>query len=123
MKGFVVQELQGTDVVAFSVLDKYLNYDISEPLKAQLREAVAEWQSRGCRHFVLDLGKVSIVDSCGVGVLISLHNTVKASGGELFLVRLTPFIHKILRMMHLESYFQVGETEDEVLQEIGVRKA
>ena len=42
MKGFVVQELHGSDVVGFTVLDKYLNYDISEPLKAQLREAVAE---------------------------------------------------------------------------------
>jgi anti-anti-sigma factor len=92
---------------------RYLNYDVADELKALLRTRAQELLDGGQRRFVLDLGEVSIVDSCGVGLMIGLHNQVKAAGGELWLVGVTQFLQKILRMMHLDQYFHVAESESE----------
>ena len=60
-------------VLAIEIHAKYLNYDISDSLKLQLREAVQQEIDQGVRHYVLDLSRVSIVDSCGVGLMIGLQ--------------------------------------------------
>jgi anti-anti-sigma factor len=121
VKGFSIRELQGSAVVGITLLDKYLNYDIADSLKAHLKDAVSEWQGRGCRHFCFDLSNVSIIDSCGVSVMIALHNSILGSGGQCYLAHLTPFIRRILRMMHLDGYFRVCESEEEVLELAGGR--
>lgn len=121
MKGFSIRELHKTDVVGITLLDKYLNYDIADALKAQLKDVITEWQGRGCRHFCFDLSNVSIIDSCGVSVMIALHNTIIGTGSQCYLAHLTPFIRRILRMMHLDGYFRVCESEDQVLELAGAR--
>lgn len=93
---------------------KYLNYDISDELKALLRDAVQARLDAGVRCFVLDLGKVSIVDSCGVGLMIGLHNHVQGAGGTLWLTGITHFLQKIFRMMHLDQFFQVAASQQDV---------
>src|SRR5688572_32139360 len=87
---------------------RYLNYDVADELKAVLRARTQELLDGGRRHYVLELAEVSIVDSCGVGMMIGLHNQIHAAGGALWLVGVTQFLQKILRMMHLDQYFQVA---------------
>ncbi len=100
--------------VSVEITAKYLNYDISDGLKARLRETVQEKLDRGVRYFVMDLTKVSIVDSCGVGLMIGIHNLVQEKEGVLYLTGITRFLEKIFRMMHLDQYFNVVSTEEEV---------
>ena len=50
MKGFSIRELHKNEVVGITLLDKYLNYDIADGLKSQLKDVIAEWQGRGCRQ-------------------------------------------------------------------------
>ena len=94
---------------------RYLNYDVADELKAVLRERTQELLDGGRRHFVLELAEVSIVDSCGVGLMIGLHNQIHATGASLWLVGVSQFLQKILRMMHLDQYFQVAASEADVL--------
>jgi anti-anti-sigma factor len=93
---------------------RYLNYDVADELKAVLRTRTQELLDGGQRHYVLELAEVSIVDSCGVGLMIGLHNQIHAAGGTLWLVGVTQFLQKILRMMHLDQYFQVAVSEADV---------
>jgi len=93
---------------------RYLNYDVADELKAVLRTRTQELLDGGQRHYVLELAEVSIVDSCGVGLMIGLHNQIHAAGGGLWLVGVTQFLQKILRMMHLDQYFQLAASEADV---------
>jgi anti-anti-sigma factor len=102
---------------------RYLNYDVADELKAVLRTRTQELQDSGRRHFVLELAEVSIVDSCGVGLMIGLHNQIHAAGGSLWLVGVTQFLQKILRMMHLDQYFQVAASEADVLARLATTAA
>jgi len=102
---------------------RYLNYDVADALKAVLRTRTQELLDGGQRHFVLELSEVSIVDSCGVGLMIGLHNQIHAATGALWLVGVTQFLQKILRMMHLDQYFQVAATEAAVLARLATPAA
>ena len=102
--------------VTLEVQAKYLNYDVSDNLKLRMREIVQDHMDAGVRFFVLDLTRVSIVDSCGVGLMIALHNMVRDQGSRLYLTGITHFLEKIFRMMHLDQYFNV------VTNEAGVRE-
>ena len=110
-----VERSWGEDqILSLEIHAKYLNYDISDGLKVRLRETVQHHLDQGVRHFVMDLSKVSIVDSCGVGLMIGLHNLIRDRQGTLYLTGITHFLEKIFRMMHLDQYFQVVESEQEV---------
>jgi anti-sigma B factor antagonist len=111
---YSVREWGDGRVVTLQIHSKYLNYDVSDGLKSTLRGIVQERLDKGTRGFVLDLSKVSIVDSCGVGLMIGLHNLVQGAGGSLWLTGITHFLQKIFRMMHLDQYFQVAASEQDV---------
>lgn len=103
-------------VVVFEVQAKYLNYDISDGLKLQLCEEVDRRIANGASVFLLDLAKVSIVDSCGVGLMIGLHQFAQERGGRLHLCGITSFLAKIFRMMHLDQHFHTVESLEELRQ-------
>jgi anti-anti-sigma factor len=111
---YTVREWTDGRAVTLQIHSKYLNYDVSDGLKATLRDVVQARLDRGVKGFVLDLSKVSIVDSCGVGLMIGLHNLVQGAGGSLWLTGITHFLQKIFRMMHLDQYFHVAASEQDV---------
>ena len=54
------------------------------------------------------------MDSCGVGLMIGIHNLIRDRDSTLYLTGITHFLEKIFRMMHLDQYFHVVKSEDEV---------
>lgn len=111
---FSVEASDDPRVVTVVIQAKYLNYDMSDGLKLRLREAVQEYLDQGTQFFVLDLQNVSIVDSCGVGLMIGVHNLIRDHDATLYLTGITHFLEKIFRMMHLDQYFHVVRDSDEV---------
>lgn len=101
-------------ILTLEIQAKYLNYDVSDGLKVQLRELVQDRMGKGVRHFIFNLSQVSIVDSCGVGLMIGLHNLVREHSGTLYLTGITHFLEKIFRMMHLDQYFNIVADENQV---------
>ncbi len=120
---YIVRDWPLGPAATIQILCKYLNYDVADELKASLRPVVQQKLDAGGRTLVLDLEKVSIVDSCGVGLMIGLHNQVQAAGGTLWLVGITHFLQKIFQMMHLDEYFHVAATEDDVRKQVPARVA
>jgi anti-anti-sigma factor len=47
------------------------------PLRSKMREMVGA----GVRHLTVDLAKVQMVDSAGLGLLMSAHNSLRKTGG------------------------------------------
>ena len=111
---YTMHEWDDGRIVTIQIQAMYLNYDISDGLKLRLRESVQDYLEAGVQFFVLDLSKVSIVDSCGVGLMIGVHNLIRDRDSTLYLTGITHFLEKIFRMMHLDQYFHVVKSEDEV---------
>ena len=53
---------------------------------------------------VVDLENVKVIDSIGLGVLISARNHLKKSGGELVVTNVSKEICQLLKQMHLDRH-------------------
>lgn len=80
-----------------------------------LREAVQEVLNAGATKILVGLGKVTTIDSSGVGELVSALTTVTNRGGKLKLVNLPPKVNDILQITHLITVFEVFENENDAI--------
>ena len=76
-----------------------------------LRDVVNDVVARGRTRIVIDLGDVTYIDSCGLGVLIAKLVSVRNKGGDLKLARVSPRSHRLLEICKLEGIFQTYESE------------
>ena len=64
---------------------------------------------------VLDLEKVSLCDSSGLGDLLTALGTVTAKGGDLKLLNLSEKIQALLDLTKLNTVFDIHTSEEEAL--------
>ena len=79
----------------------------------RMREAVDKALADGRKKLIVDLGKVSFMDSSGVGELVGCFTTVMNRGGKLKLLNLTKKINDLLQVTQLITVFDCYQ--DEVL--------
>jgi anti-anti-sigma factor len=63
------------------------------------------------RHLVLNLESLDYIDSSGIGALVNTLQESRAAGGDTVLVNPSPFVTKMLKMVHLLKLFQVYDSE------------
>jgi anti-anti-sigma factor len=73
-------------------------------LRAKLREIVAS----GARELVVDLSDVLMVDSSGIGLLISAHNSLKKVGGQLAVIHASADVLELFQTMRMHQHFSVS---------------
>jgi anti-sigma B factor antagonist len=83
-----------------------------------LRDAVQQALGDGAKKLLIELGRVSTIDSSGVGELVSAFTTVTNRGGKLKLVNLPPKVNDILQITQLITVFEVFDNEDEAIASI-----
>jgi anti-sigma B factor antagonist len=86
---------------------------------ARLRDVVNEVVALGRTRIVIDLGDVTYIDSCGLGVLIAKLVSVRNKGGDLKLARVSARSHRLLEICKLEGIFQVFESEADAVASFG----
>jgi anti-sigma B factor antagonist len=76
-----------------------------------LHDKVRSLLQQGQRHLVVNLGKVSYMDSSGLGELVSAFATVNKQGGTLKLLNLTKRLHDLLVITKLSNVFECFDDE------------
>jgi anti-sigma B factor antagonist len=69
-----------------------------------------------CRNVIVDMERVSWVNSTGLGILISGYTTLKKSGGELKLLKVSDRIENIFVVSKLYTVFASFQDEDEAVR-------
>lgn len=77
----------------------------AEAFKQQLRARVEE----GHVNLVIDLGRVTIIDSKGLAVLMLCHRSVSSRGGGLTVVTGDPDLRQLLRVTRMDQHMTVIE--------------
>ncbi|NDV19270.1 anti-sigma factor antagonist [Pseudodesulfovibrio sp. JC047] len=73
------------------------------PVKNRIRSLMDEES----RYFVVDLGKVSFIDSSGLGALVAALRHVTNSDGDLRLANMTDKIQQVFSLIRLDKVFNV----------------
>ncbi len=84
----------------------------------EFAEALTSLITRGWYHLVVNLGKVTFIDTTGVGVLIGAHKRVKEWDGSITVVNTSPRFMKILQAIRLAPIFQIFETLEDALSAV-----
>ncbi len=70
---------------------------------------------RGAYRIVCSMPQLDYIASAGLGVLISINETLNARGGGLKLSSLNPKIQKIFKLLGFTSIFKIYETDGEAM--------
>lgn len=81
----------------------------------ELRQLIEQSLEQDKKNIVLNLEKVSHVDSSGIGEMVGCFTTVARRGGDMKLLNLTQKINDILSVTQLITVFDVFDSEGEAL--------
>jgi anti-anti-sigma factor len=73
-------------------------------LRATMRNLVVD----GAQELVVDMANVDMVDSTGIGLLISAHNSLRKRGGRLAVIHASAEILDLFRTMRIHQHFSVS---------------
>jgi anti-sigma B factor antagonist len=76
-----------------------------------LREILRSLVDEGKRQVVIDLAKVTTVDSSGLGTLVAGFASLEKSGGQLKLANLSPKIAELMTITKLYTVFEIFDDE------------
>ena len=90
-------------VVCFSLTGKIISTEGFEGVTAQLDNAFLE----GNKKIIIDMSKVSYINSSGLNLLVRLLTKVRNKGGELVLISLSDSVEKLFFITKLNSIFTI----------------
>ena len=72
--------------------------------------------SEGTERFLVNLAKVSYIDSSGLGELLTAHTSLRNRGGSVKLLNPSKRIRDLLQMTKLQNIFEVFEDEAKAVE-------
>ncbi|MEU1180877.1 STAS domain-containing protein [Streptomyces sp. NPDC005820] len=80
-----------------------------------LRSAVNEALNGGAKNILLNLAKVTTIDSSGIGEMVSTYTTISNRSGRLKLLNVPEKVVDLLTITQLISVFEIYDDEAEAL--------
>ncbi|MEQ8474584.1 MAG: STAS domain-containing protein [Marinoscillum sp.] len=91
---------------------------IGENNGPELVELVNNTLTKGTKYCLIDISDVRYINSSGIGVLITILTKFRNKGGELFLIRPSEHVKKLLIITKLQAIFNIVDTEEQALDKI-----
>ena len=78
----------------------------------QLHEAIRRLVAEGKVNIILNLAKVSVIDSSGLGEIVAGFSTLKAAGGSLKLINMPDRLADLMTITKLYTVFDIFDSEE-----------
>lgn len=101
-----------TDDILIADLDGELDHHSSAVIREEIDKTVDAFHSR---HLVFNFGKVTFMDSSGIGVIMGRYNKISQLGGRLVVTGCNEYIDRILDMAGI---YTITEKMDSVAESI-----
>lgn len=102
---FAIDHLQVGDWTVIAVVG-----EVDMATGPKLRDDVLGTLAAGSHHIVLDLSKVTFMDSSGLGALLGSHRRARLLEGEIRLAAPSYRVTEILRLTSLDRVFKIHPT-------------
>ena len=88
---------------------------IGEDNGAKVIETVTEALQQNVLTCIVDISGLRYINSSGIGVLITILTKFRNKGGEVYLMKPSESVQKLLVITKLNAIFQVIQSETEVV--------
>jgi anti-sigma B factor antagonist len=85
----------------------------------ELRSAVADFVQQGTTKLIIDLSKVTYLNSTAIGVLVSAHTTFSKNKGHVKVCGINKNINNIFVITKLTLVFDTCETREDAVAGFG----
>ncbi len=82
---------------------------------SSLRETIKGLLGQGKKKVLLNLARISFIDSTGVGTLVAAYTSARSQGGEVKLSSLTKKFRETLQVTRLLTVFEVFDDDQAAL--------
>ena len=86
--------------------------DIVASVAKDFRKKQMELIEDGITELTIDLTGTKMIDSVGIGVLITLHNTINQLNGKLIIINASKNIFRLFKTMRLDKHFEINPAEE-----------
>ena len=90
------------------------------PMLADFADTVSTLVSGGASQILIDLGRVTYVDSATIGCFMDLYRTISAAGGQLRLSGVQKRVETMLTMTGAQNFIPLFTEESAALKSFGV---
>ena len=91
------------DVNIITVKERRIFLQIAEAF----REELVTFIDQGANRLIIDLSRVSVMNSSGLGVLILARDKLRKRNGKIVLCGMQHVMAEIFSRMHLDSFFAI----------------
>ncbi len=113
---YIVQRVSSG--IAVFELSGHLVFDEGDRI---FRDQVRAFAAAGGRRLIVDLSRVSYVDSGGIGSLVEMYLHLMRRGGHLKLLAPSACARRVLQITQLDSVLEIFEEEEQALRSFGMR--
>lgn len=85
----------------------------------EVRPVIEKIVASGIRKVALELSGLEVIDSSGIGAIVSLFKRVRGMSGDVKIVGVRGQPREILRLLGLERAFDIVPTLDEAARRFG----
>jgi stage II sporulation protein AA (anti-sigma F factor antagonist) len=94
-----------------------LDHHTADELREKVMNTIVK---NNVRHIILNLERLSFMDSSGLGVILGRYKQIKQVHGEMVVCAISPAIHRLFDMSGLFKIMYLEPTEEFALQRLGV---
>ena len=91
--------------------------------RQDLKTTMLDEMERGRRGLVIDFGGTDLIDSGGLGVLVTLYRQAEEVSAKLVLTGLSHELRELLRLTKLETIFVLADTVEDAVRVAGTEAA
>ena len=89
---------------------------IGENNSADVIGVVTEMLQQKIKTCIVDISGLRYINSSGIGLLITILTKFRNKGGEVYLMKPSESVQKLLVITKLNAIFQIIQSEEEVLK-------
>lgn len=89
----------------------YIRGELDALSAGELRPLLDSVVAEGRRDVTVDLAQLRLVDSSGVGALVSLYKRVRAGGGQVVFINVGSQPLVIFKLLRLDVVFELNQPE------------
>jgi len=106
-----IQKSPEGEVMILNLSGKIMGGPDYEKFHSEIKTLIKE----GCVDILLNMSKVTWINSTGLGILVSAFHTLKKNGGQMKICEVSPRIDNILNVTQLKLVFDTHESQKDAL--------
>lgn len=106
-----IQQTPEGDIMVLNLSGKIMGGPDYDKFHHEIKTLIKE----GYVDIVLNMSKVTWINSTGLGILVSAYHTLKKNGGVMKIADVSPRIDNILNVTQLKLVFDTYDSRDDAL--------